>query len=65
MIQAKVRSNRFGKTAKRWRSRGLTISIVQHPAARPLISGVGKDAFDEGKAPPRLPQQIARPVAPC
>jgi hypothetical protein len=32
---------------------------------RPLISGVGKDAFDEGKAPPRLPQQIARPVSPC
>ena len=30
---------------------------------RPLVSGVGEDALDEGKAPPRLEQQIARAVA--
>ena len=30
---------------------------------RPLISGVGEDALDEGKAAARLLQQIARPVA--
>ncbi len=30
---------------------------------RPLVFGVGEDALDDGKAPPRLPQQIARPVA--
>ena len=30
---------------------------------RPLVSGVGEDALDKGKAPPRLLQQIARPVA--
>jgi hypothetical protein len=30
---------------------------------RPLVSGVGEDALDEGKAAARLPQQFARPVA--
>ena len=30
---------------------------------RPLVSGVGEDALDEGKAAARLLQQIARPVA--
>ena len=30
---------------------------------RPLISGVGEDALDEGKAAARLPQQIMRPIA--
>lgn len=29
----------------------------------PLISGVGEDALDEGKAAARLPQQIVRSVA--
>ena len=30
---------------------------------RSLISGVGKYPFDEGKAPPHTPQQIARAIA--
>jgi hypothetical protein len=30
---------------------------------RPLVSGVGEDALDEGKSAARLLQQIARPVA--
>ena len=30
---------------------------------RPLVSGVGEDALDKGKAAARLLQQIARPVA--
>ena len=30
---------------------------------RPPVSGAGEDALDEGKAAPRLLQQIARSVA--